>query len=99
MNTPSCSRAKHHVEDAHVSNMKMVGIPDDEEEDDDMNKNVNNKDIEDEDVEWWSMTMRKEKEREILNHDLENVERALGNVLERVSVLESGENAPLRKGC
>ncbi|GKC09572.1 putative reverse transcriptase domain-containing protein [Tanacetum coccineum] len=26
-----------------------------------------------------------EKEREILNHDLENVERALGNVLERVS--------------
>ncbi|GKB28404.1 hypothetical protein Tco_0867805, partial [Tanacetum coccineum] len=27
----------------------------------------------------------REKEREILNHDLENVERALGNVLERVS--------------
>ncbi|GJX12951.1 hypothetical protein Tco_0204709 [Tanacetum coccineum] len=26
-----------------------------------------------------------EKERELLNHDLENVERALGNVLERVS--------------
>ncbi|GKF81030.1 hypothetical protein Tco_0239632, partial [Tanacetum coccineum] len=26
-----------------------------------------------------------EKEREILNHDLENVERALGNVFERVS--------------
>ncbi|GJX56662.1 hypothetical protein Tco_0286559 [Tanacetum coccineum] len=38
-----------------------------------------------------------EKEREILNHDLENVERALGNVLERVSVLESGENATLKK--
>ncbi|GJV41272.1 hypothetical protein Tco_1419712 [Tanacetum coccineum] len=30
-----------------------------------------------------------EKERELLNHDLENVERALGNVLERMSVLES----------
>nr|GEY74463.1 putative reverse transcriptase domain-containing protein [Tanacetum cinerariifolium] len=38
-----------------------------------------------------------EKERELLNHDLENVERALGNVLERVSVLESGENAKLKK--
>ncbi|GKB02824.1 retrovirus-related pol polyprotein from transposon TNT 1-94 [Tanacetum coccineum] len=38
-----------------------------------------------------------EKEREILNHDLENVEHALGNVLERVSVLESGENATLKK--
>nr|GEX55013.1 retrotransposon protein, putative, Ty3-gypsy subclass [Tanacetum cinerariifolium] len=37
------------------------------------------------------------KERELLNHDLENVERALGNVLERVSVLESGENATLKK--
>ncbi|GJX95410.1 putative reverse transcriptase domain-containing protein [Tanacetum coccineum] len=36
---------------------------------------------------------RREKERELLNHDLENVERALGNVLERMSVLESGENA------
>ncbi|GJW48343.1 hypothetical protein Tco_0079989, partial [Tanacetum coccineum] len=38
-----------------------------------------------------------EKERELLNHDLENVERALGNVLERVSVLENGENATLKK--
>ncbi|GKF16203.1 hypothetical protein Tco_0061121 [Tanacetum coccineum] len=38
-----------------------------------------------------------EKERELLNHDLENVERALGNVLERVLVLESGENATLKK--
>ncbi|GJX31899.1 hypothetical protein Tco_0241754, partial [Tanacetum coccineum] len=38
-----------------------------------------------------------EKERELLNHDLENVERALGNVLERVSVLESWENATLKK--
>ncbi|GJW32793.1 putative reverse transcriptase domain-containing protein [Tanacetum coccineum] len=42
----------------------------------------------------------REKEMELLNHDLENVERALGNVLERVSVLsvlESGENATLKK--
>ncbi|GJV61209.1 putative reverse transcriptase domain-containing protein [Tanacetum coccineum] len=38
-----------------------------------------------------------EKERELLNHDLENVERALGNVLERMSVLESRENATLKK--
>ncbi|GJY19404.1 hypothetical protein Tco_0390895 [Tanacetum coccineum] len=38
-----------------------------------------------------------EKERELLNHDLENVKRALGNVLERMSVLESGENATLKK--
>ncbi|GJU23947.1 hypothetical protein Tco_1162568, partial [Tanacetum coccineum] len=38
-----------------------------------------------------------EKERELLNHDLENVQRALGNVLERMSVLESGENATLKK--
>nr|GEX52586.1 putative reverse transcriptase domain-containing protein [Tanacetum cinerariifolium] len=38
-----------------------------------------------------------EKERELLNHDLENVERALGNVLERVSVLENEENATLKK--
>ncbi|GKC61428.1 hypothetical protein Tco_1089026, partial [Tanacetum coccineum] len=39
----------------------------------------------------------REKERELLNHDLENVERTLGNVLERMSVLESGENATLKK--
>ncbi|GJT59710.1 putative reverse transcriptase domain-containing protein [Tanacetum coccineum] len=39
----------------------------------------------------------REKERELLNHDLENVERALGNVLERVSVLENGENVTLKK--
>ncbi|GKC50772.1 hypothetical protein Tco_1073517, partial [Tanacetum coccineum] len=32
----------------------------------------------------------REKERELLNHDLENVERTLGNVLERMSVLETG---------
>ncbi|GKB87201.1 hypothetical protein Tco_0959473, partial [Tanacetum coccineum] len=39
----------------------------------------------------------REKERELLNHDLENVEHALGNVLERMSILESGENATLKK--
>ncbi|GKE22124.1 hypothetical protein Tco_1433636 [Tanacetum coccineum] len=39
----------------------------------------------------------REKERGLLNHDLENVERALGNVLERMSILESGENATLKK--
>ncbi|GJS11406.1 putative reverse transcriptase domain-containing protein [Tanacetum coccineum] len=39
----------------------------------------------------------REKEKELLNHDFENVERALGNVLERMSVLESGENATLKK--
>nr|GEY67922.1 putative reverse transcriptase domain-containing protein [Tanacetum cinerariifolium] len=39
----------------------------------------------------------REKEKELLNHDLENVERALGNVLETASVLESGENATLKK--
>ncbi|GKC36357.1 hypothetical protein Tco_1048741 [Tanacetum coccineum] len=39
----------------------------------------------------------REEERELLNHDLENVERALGNVLDRISVLESGENATLKK--
>ncbi|GJS16720.1 putative reverse transcriptase domain-containing protein [Tanacetum coccineum] len=38
-----------------------------------------------------------EKEMELLNHDFENVERDLGNVLERMSVLESGENATLKK--
>nr|GEV43880.1 putative ribonuclease H-like domain-containing protein [Tanacetum cinerariifolium] len=37
------------------------------------------------------------KERELLNHTLENVDHALGNVLERMSVLESGENATLKK--
>nr|GEV16045.1 hypothetical protein [Tanacetum cinerariifolium] len=39
----------------------------------------------------------REKERELLNHDLENFVRALGNVLERMSVLKSGENAILKK--
>ncbi|GJY38595.1 putative reverse transcriptase domain-containing protein [Tanacetum coccineum] len=36
------------------------------------------------------------EDEELLNHDLENVERALGNVLERMSVLES-RNATLKK--
>nr|GEW58215.1 hypothetical protein [Tanacetum cinerariifolium] len=39
----------------------------------------------------------REKERELLNHDLENVEHALGNILERVLVLESEENARLKR--
>ncbi|GJZ07328.1 putative reverse transcriptase domain-containing protein [Tanacetum coccineum] len=38
-----------------------------------------------------------EKERELLDHDLGDVERTLGNVLERLMVLESGENATLKK--
>nr|GFB77597.1 hypothetical protein [Tanacetum cinerariifolium] len=36
-------------------------------------------------------------QKELLNHDLENVERVMGNVLERVSILESGKNATLKK--
>nr|GEY33602.1 hypothetical protein [Tanacetum cinerariifolium] len=39
----------------------------------------------------------REKEKELPNHDLENIERALGNFLERMSVLESRENAILKK--
>nr|GEY95378.1 hypothetical protein [Tanacetum cinerariifolium] len=39
----------------------------------------------------------REKERELLNHNLENVEHALGNVLDKMPVLESGENATLKK--
>ncbi|GKC76003.1 hypothetical protein Tco_1126777, partial [Tanacetum coccineum] len=38
-----------------------------------------------------------EKEREILDHDLGDVERTLGNVLERLMVLKCGENATLKK--
>ncbi|GKE67855.1 hypothetical protein Tco_1522016 [Tanacetum coccineum] len=38
-----------------------------------------------------------EKEREILDHYLGDVECTLGNVLERLMVLESGENATLKK--
>nr|GFD27545.1 hypothetical protein [Tanacetum cinerariifolium] len=36
-------------------------------------------------------------EREILHHDLSSVEETLGNVVERFKVLESGENATLKK--
>ncbi|GJZ84820.1 hypothetical protein Tco_0650159 [Tanacetum coccineum] len=39
----------------------------------------------------------REKEREILNHDLENVKHVLGDVLERLKVLESRENATSKK--
>ncbi|GKA03666.1 hypothetical protein Tco_0676447 [Tanacetum coccineum] len=38
-----------------------------------------------------------EKERKILNHDLGNVEKTLGNVVERLKILECGENATLKK--
>nr|GEZ21013.1 hypothetical protein [Tanacetum cinerariifolium] len=36
-------------------------------------------------------------EREILHHDLSGVEETLGNVVERLKVLERGENTALRK--
>nr|GFC54004.1 hypothetical protein [Tanacetum cinerariifolium] len=36
-------------------------------------------------------------EREILHHDLSGVEETLGNVVKRLKVLESEENATLRK--
>nr|GEU94720.1 hypothetical protein [Tanacetum cinerariifolium] len=36
-------------------------------------------------------------EREILHHDLSGVKETLGNVVERLKVLESGENATLKK--
>ncbi|GJS00263.1 hypothetical protein Tco_0316771 [Tanacetum coccineum] len=38
-----------------------------------------------------------EKERELLDHDLGDVELTLGNVLERLKVLESRENTTLKK--
>ncbi|GJX93936.1 putative reverse transcriptase domain-containing protein [Tanacetum coccineum] len=38
-----------------------------------------------------------EKERKILNHDLGNVEKTLSNVVERLKILECGENATLKK--
>ncbi|GKF72496.1 hypothetical protein Tco_0208610 [Tanacetum coccineum] len=38
-----------------------------------------------------------DKEREIINHDLENVKHALGNVLKMMLVLKSRENATLKK--
>nr|GFA28575.1 reverse transcriptase domain-containing protein [Tanacetum cinerariifolium] len=36
-------------------------------------------------------------EREILHHDLSGVEETLGNMMERLKVLESGDNATLKK--
>ncbi|GKB30170.1 hypothetical protein Tco_0869571 [Tanacetum coccineum] len=39
----------------------------------------------------------REKERELLDHDFGDVERTLGNVLERLKVLKSGENTTLKK--
>nr|GFC22205.1 hypothetical protein [Tanacetum cinerariifolium] len=39
----------------------------------------------------------REKERKLLDHDLGDVERTLSIVLERLKVLESGENATLKK--
>ncbi|GKB95495.1 hypothetical protein Tco_0981632 [Tanacetum coccineum] len=39
----------------------------------------------------------REKEREILDHDLGDVKHTLVNVLERLMVLEGGENATLKK--
>ncbi|GJZ38603.1 hypothetical protein Tco_0585166 [Tanacetum coccineum] len=39
----------------------------------------------------------REKEREIPNHDLGNIEHVLGDVLERLKVLESRENATSKK--
>ncbi|GJU14646.1 hypothetical protein Tco_1142612 [Tanacetum coccineum] len=38
-----------------------------------------------------------EKERKILDHDLGNVEKTLSNVVERLKILEIGENATLKK--
>ncbi|GJS47063.1 hypothetical protein Tco_0597184 [Tanacetum coccineum] len=38
-----------------------------------------------------------EKERKILDHDLGNVEKTLNNMVERLKILESGENATLKK--
>ncbi|GKF64808.1 hypothetical protein Tco_0188256, partial [Tanacetum coccineum] len=38
-----------------------------------------------------------EKERKILNHDLGNVEKTLSKVVERLKILECGENATLKK--
>ncbi|GKB77185.1 hypothetical protein Tco_0944080 [Tanacetum coccineum] len=38
-----------------------------------------------------------EKERKILDYDLGNVEKTLGNVVKRLKILESGENATLKR--
>ncbi|GKE94658.1 hypothetical protein Tco_1579513, partial [Tanacetum coccineum] len=39
----------------------------------------------------------RKKERKILDYDLGNVEKTLSNVVERLKILESGENATLKK--
>ncbi|GJZ52600.1 hypothetical protein Tco_0607115 [Tanacetum coccineum] len=39
----------------------------------------------------------REKERKILDYDLGNVEKTLGNVVERLKILKSGENATLER--
>ncbi|GKC87337.1 hypothetical protein Tco_1147986 [Tanacetum coccineum] len=44
----------------------------------------------------WALR-RKKREREILDHDLGNVEKTLSNVVERLKVLESRENATSKK--
>nr|GEY19459.1 hypothetical protein [Tanacetum cinerariifolium] len=44
-----------------------------------------------------SETRIRKIKREILHHDLSGVEEILGNVVERLKVLESGENATLKK--
>ncbi|GJW96802.1 hypothetical protein Tco_0178610 [Tanacetum coccineum] len=41
--------------------------------------------------------LRGEKERKILDYDLGNVKKTLSNVVERLKILESGENATLKK--
>ncbi|GJZ92401.1 hypothetical protein Tco_0664466 [Tanacetum coccineum] len=77
---------------------------------DDMNENGNNEDIrmemlkievDDERVDTFlgrlSQRIRSGKKRELLDHDLGDVERTFGNVLERLKVLESGENTTLKK--
>ncbi|GKG01433.1 hypothetical protein Tco_0306138, partial [Tanacetum coccineum] len=38
-----------------------------------------------------------EKERKILDYDLGNVEKTLGNVVERLKILENGENETLKR--
>nr|GFD57037.1 hypothetical protein [Tanacetum cinerariifolium] len=44
-----------------------------------------------------SKAMIGKMEREILHHDLSSVEETLGNVMERLKVLESEDNATLKK--
>ncbi|GJR47129.1 putative ribonuclease H-like domain-containing protein [Tanacetum coccineum] len=45
----------------------------------------------------WALRHQGKREREIPNHDLGNVEHVLGDVLERLKVLESRENATSKK--